>query len=99
MVCSAKVGQVGNLRRVGNPPGGVQTRPSAGCQPARRMPSCPTCIAALLLLSAPLAFAGSLLDAVKAGNREAVRTLAKNRTEVNSAEPDGTTPLDWAVRA
>jgi ubiquinone/menaquinone biosynthesis C-methylase UbiE len=29
------VGQVGNLRRVGNPPG-------AGCQPARRIPSCPT---------------------------------------------------------
>ncbi|HEY4360240.1 MAG TPA: ankyrin repeat domain-containing protein [Bryobacteraceae bacterium] len=43
--------------------------------------------------------AGPLLDAVKAGNKEQVRTLAKNRAEVNAAEADGTTPLDWAVRA
>ena len=37
------VGQVGNLQRVGNPPGTARTQaPSAGCQPARRIPSCPT---------------------------------------------------------
>src|ERR1017187_8008722 len=37
------VGQVGNLRRVGNPPAGAcQWPPGAGCQPARRIPSCPT---------------------------------------------------------
>src|ERR1019366_8301218 len=37
------VGQVGNLRRVGNPPpGGCKCPPTAGCQPARRIPSCPT---------------------------------------------------------
>ncbi len=54
---------------------------------------------AILLVFASLAHAGPLLDAVKSGNREAVRTLAKNRTDVNTAEPDGTTPLHWAVRA
>ena len=37
------VGQVGNLRRVGNPPADVSERPtSAGRQPARRISSCPT---------------------------------------------------------
>ena len=37
------VGQVGNLRRVVNPPEAVVNRPAgAGCQPARRIPSCPT---------------------------------------------------------
>src|ERR1019366_2958891 len=36
------VGQVGNLRRVGNPPAAACQWPlSAGCQPARRIPSCP----------------------------------------------------------
>src|ERR1035441_1798607 len=39
----AVVGQVGNLRRVGNPPEPLLNRPAgAGCQPARRIPSCPT---------------------------------------------------------
>jgi hypothetical protein len=32
------VGQIGNLRRIVN----TETRPGAGWQPARRMPSCPT---------------------------------------------------------
>src|ERR1035438_5462681 len=37
------VGQVGNLRRVGNPPEPpVNKLAGAGCQPARRIPSCPT---------------------------------------------------------
>ena len=43
-----------------------------------------------------------LIDAVKAGNRDAVRLLLKNptaRNDVNAAEPDGTTALHWAVRA
>ena len=40
-----------------------------------------------------------LVDAVKAGDREAVRTLAANRAAVNAPDPDGTTPLHWAVRA
>jgi len=40
-----------------------------------------------------------LVDAVKAGNREAVRTLLQKRANVNEPEADGTTPLAWAVRA
>jgi ankyrin repeat protein len=40
-----------------------------------------------------------LVDAVKAGNREAVRGLLKQRVDVNAPEPDGMTPLHWAVRA
>ncbi len=55
--------------------------------------------AALALIFAWTIHAGPLLDAVKAGNREAVRTLLKNRAEINAAEADGTTPLHWAVRA
>ena len=40
-----------------------------------------------------------LIEAVKAGNREAVRALLKQRTDVNTPEADGTTALHWAVRA
>jgi len=56
-----------------------------------------------LLLGTTLASGGAelrLVDAVKAGNRDAVRALLKAspRPEVNAAEPDGTTALHWAVR-
>jgi ankyrin repeat protein len=40
-----------------------------------------------------------LIDAVKAGNRDAIRALLKNRADVNVPEADGTTALHWAVRA
>jgi ankyrin repeat protein len=40
----------------------------------------------------------SLIDAVKAGDRAAVRTLL-TRSTVNAAEADGMTALHWAVRA
>jgi len=39
-----------------------------------------------------------LVDAVRAGNREAVQTLLRSKVDVNVGEPDGTTPLFWAVR-
>ena len=55
-------------------------------------------IAALASLSA----AGNsipLIDAVKAGNVESVRTLIKQRVDVNAASPDGTTALHWAVKS
>ena len=41
----------------------------------------------------------SLLEAVKQGNREAIRSLVTRRAEVVAREADGTTPLHWAVRA
>src|SRR5215831_5210402 len=40
-----------------------------------------------------------LVDAVKSGHRETVRTLIRQRVDVNAAERDGTTALHWAVRA
>ena len=40
-----------------------------------------------------------LVDAVKAGNRDAVRLLLKQHVAVNAPEVDGTTALHWAVRA
>src|ERR1051325_10410182 len=41
----------------------------------------------------------TLLEAVKDGNRAAVRTLIGQRANVNAAEADGMTPLHWAVRS
>ncbi|MEO8256305.1 MAG: ankyrin repeat domain-containing protein [Acidobacteriota bacterium] len=38
-----------------------------------------------------------LIDAVKAGNRTAIRTLIAQRANVNSTEPDGMTALHYAV--
>src|SRR6185503_2605110 len=40
-----------------------------------------------------------LIDAVKAGDREAVRSLLKQPLAVKDAERDGTTALHYAVRA
>jgi uncharacterized protein len=40
-----------------------------------------------------------LIEAVKAGNREAVRALIKKPAELKVTERDGTTALHWAVRA
>src|SRR5215471_17700967 len=40
-----------------------------------------------------------LVDAVRSGNNEAVRTLLKQPGAVNAPEADGTTALHWAVRA
>ena len=40
----------------------------------------------------------TLVDAVKAGNGDAVRALLRGKADSNSAEPDGTTALHWAVQ-
>ena len=53
------------------------------------------------LALSPVVFAASgasLIDAVKAGDRAAVRTLA-TRSTVNTSEADGMTALHWAVRS
>jgi ankyrin repeat protein len=41
----------------------------------------------------------SLVDAVKRGDREAVRELLRGKPDVNAAQADGTTALHFAVRA
>jgi ankyrin repeat protein len=40
---------------------------------------------------------GSLIDAIKANDVAAVRTLIDKRVDVNAVQPDGTTALHWAV--
>jgi ankyrin repeat protein len=55
-----------------------------------------------LVLVLTLSAAGGsdrLIDAVKSGNRQAVQAFLKNHADVNAGDPDGTTPLAWAVRA
>jgi len=60
-------------------------------------------VALAALLSAATLSAGRgesrLSDAIQAGNRAEIRRLLKDQAEVRSAEPDGTTPLHWAVRS
>jgi ankyrin repeat protein len=57
-------------------------------------------LAAVLLSSLGVSAAGtSLADAIKSGNREAIRTLVRNPADVNAVAVDGTTALHWAVRA
>jgi ankyrin repeat protein len=57
-------------------------------------------LAALLLSLAGLDAAAAdltLVDAVKAANTSAVRTLLAQRVDVNAPQPDGTTALHWAA--
>jgi uncharacterized protein len=58
-------------------------------------------LAALLMFFAfasdAAAAAGKLVDAIKNEDKAAIRDLLRNRTEVSSHEPDGTTPLHWAA--
>lgn len=52
-----------------------------------------------LLLSVSSLYADSrLADAAMAPDREAVRSLLKQKADVNAPQPDGTTALHWAVR-
>jgi uncharacterized protein len=52
----------------------------------------------LLLAVGLLAETGTVVDAVKDGDRAGAIALLKQHVDVNAAEPDGTTALDWAVR-
>jgi uncharacterized protein len=57
-------------------------------------------VTASLLAFSSLDVAGaapSLVDAVKAVDKAAVRTLLAERVDVNAPEPDGTTALHWAA--
>lgn len=40
----------------------------------------------------------TLFDAVRSGDREAIRAVLHDHPDVNAREPDGTTALHWAVR-
>jgi ankyrin repeat protein len=59
------------------------------------------CASLLALLVATISLSAAdvpLVDAAKRGDAAAVRTLIQQRADVNSAEPDGTTALHWAVQ-
>ena len=53
----------------------------------------------LALLGAGPSADFTLVQAAKAGNVDAVRTLLKGKADSNSPEPDGTTALHWAVQS
>src|ERR1700733_5611272 len=64
----------------------------------RSLPTCLLAIACVVTVDG----AGTdvrLIDAVKAGNRDVVRTLVHQSVDVNAREADGTPALHWAVRA
>jgi ankyrin repeat protein len=58
------------------------------------------CVAALLPVAGLKAADADtrLADAAMKQDREAVRSLLKQKADVNAPQPDGTTALDWAVR-
>lgn len=53
---------------------------------------------ALVGVSVQTASAQSVSDAVKRGDATAVRALLNAKAQVDAADPDGTTPLMWAVQ-
>jgi ankyrin repeat protein len=56
---------------------------------------------AATVLASGIAASGDALklsDAVKAGNRIAVRAMLRSKADVNAAEADGTTALHWATQ-
>ena len=56
-------------------------------------------LASTLLLIASSTFAGTkLIDAVKRGDVNAVRTLIAQKIDVNAPDADGSTPLHWAAQ-
>jgi ankyrin repeat protein len=57
-------------------------------------------VSALLLITGLEATAAPvpLIDAIKAGDKAAIRALLQQRVNVNAAEPDGATALHWAAR-
>lgn len=54
----------------------------------------PFCVGASLAAGAD----ARLADAVQSGDKEILRTLPGDRANINTAQPDGTTALHWAVR-
>lgn len=67
------------------------------------VPRCVAMVPALVVCALASAYGADgslrLIDAVKAGNHEAVRALLEQPAVVKATERDGTTALHWAVRA
>lgn len=54
---------------------------------------------ALLAACSSVAHASTLAEAVRTGDLAQVRAMLARHADVNEAEPDGSTPLDWAVES
>ena len=67
--------------------------------PGRSRVLCLLMLAVAVGLQAAAGTGVPIIDAVKAGDRAAVRQLIGKRADVNAPESDGTTALHWAVRA
>ena len=52
----------------------------------------------LLTATVSAATSASLIEAVRSGDNQAVRTFLNQRANVNATEPDGMTALHWAAR-
>jgi len=84
--------------------GGSMCRPRIAYRGRCRPAGLPyfACLALLAASSTAASLIGGdlrLIEAVKSGNREAVRALIARHTPVNAPEADGTTALHWAARA
>ncbi len=55
------------------------------------------CVSLLVGVSTCLADPPSLLDAIKRRDHSALKALLKTKADVNAAQPDGATPLAWAI--
>src|SRR6185436_15616892 len=76
----------------------LMRRPTASLKARTTAVICSAGLQACLAIALSAAGGGvSLIDAVKAGDRAAVRTLA-TKSAVNVSEADGMTALHWAVR-
>jgi ankyrin repeat protein len=70
-----------------------------GLPPAVRVLMIAAAAIAVALASGVTGESLPLVDAVKAGNHDAIRTILNAHPDVNVREADGTTALHWAVRA
>jgi uncharacterized protein len=71
---------------------------AGGSCAARWILACAAAVASAAPVHAGADAAPRLVEAVKAGDRPAIRLLAAQPAEVAAAEADGTTALHWAVR-
>ncbi|HEX4277248.1 MAG TPA: ankyrin repeat domain-containing protein [Bryobacteraceae bacterium] len=83
---NSPVGQVGSLRGIGNP--APQSKPY--------LPAC-TALAGALLFSLSAYAASPVADAAMQGDKSVVKSLIASKADVNAAQPDGATALQWAA--
>src|SRR5215467_6681568 len=66
--------------------------------PMMRRPSPLVLCLVLCATASPVLAASKLIDAIKRGDVNAVRTLIAQKADVNAPDADGSTPLHWATQ-